>query len=1098
MKPLTSLSTTATTTVVVIAITLTLATTISSSSSSSSWQFLTNHNFTSQIQLHPHILLLLTLPWSGESRSLMNDISLVISNKPQEFPNLKLMYMHVNNEKTVMDSIGVSVDGMITVVYFHHSVGYKYTGRFSARNVLNSFHRYVSVAPEEVPFKVLNNPRDFTAFVDSADVSMVLVDFCGWIDKSKKFNRTQNGIGSHLGMGFSGENDRILVSRGKTNQKVAEEGTCKAEHSINEGFCEVPLLTDFTSANDGRLGSFKDQNSHNLNFCSFEEFERFHSFYEKFMNAVKEFFLPPERHRFGLVSDRAMLSSLGVGDSGSWFAVRYLAGCSSCSHILKEEGDLNYVLQRNNYFVKELESNGHDQEATIPANKPSVLLFVDRSSDSSETRGKSMEALKALRVLAQHYHVNQMDTKNNDNYKKVSIRDYRGTKSKSDILRSNLLMKTQKIKLNKKISSITIINEGKQVSVDNVASDLRVSSLNELLGYIVQQKKDGKLSSLAKDLGFQLLSDDIDIGSANTQQQLHSEVQSNQISAETSQGHTGTVIADGYPYKSAIELGESPKLVVLSSRHDELKKSSIDTSEEIKAVQSEESITDHGLPSAKIISSETDSSTDGFSDGNKSGGEQDIFLGFNGSFFYSDGNYELLKKLTGACRVPSMVIVDPFWQQHYVYPEEKSFNFASLYGFLSEFLNGTLLPYQRSKHVLQGQREARRPPFVNLDFHEVDSIPRITAHTFSELVIGFNLLNKENTSNAWNKDVLVLFSNSWCAFCQRMELIVREVYRAVKGYVDTLKRGSGNVSNHEDFDYVTMKIPTIYLLDCTLNDCHLILKSIDQREVYPALVLFPAEKKEPLLYGGDMSVIDVMKFVADHGSNFHHIKDKAVSWLSDRVVRSQNLHGTLQTDVKEESLHTRNNYHESPGQERIMDQVVKPNMINLPVSNGWGETLPHVVVGSVLIATEKLSGVQPFDASKILIVAADQVTGFQGVIINQHLEWSFLPKLDKDSEKLKEAPLSFGGPVVKSGMPLLSLTRTVSGNNLPEILPGTYFLDHIMTNRKIEELTSENQPVADYWFFFGYSNWEWNQLYHEIAEGAWNLSDDGVRHLQWP
>lgn len=32
----------------------------------------------------------------------------------------------------------------------------------------------------------------------------------------------------------------------------------------------------------------------------------------------------------------------------------------------------------------------------------------------------------------------------------------------------------------------------------------------------------------------------------------------------------------------------------------------------------------------------------------------------------------------------------------------------------------------------------------------------------------------------------------------------------------------------EDFDYVMMKIPTIYLLDCTLNDCHLILKSVDQ------------------------------------------------------------------------------------------------------------------------------------------------------------------------------------------------------------------------------------------------------------------------------
>lgn len=32
----------------------------------------------------------------------------------------------------------------------------------------------------------------------------------------------------------------------------------------------------------------------------------------------------------------------------------------------------------------------------------------------------------------------------------------------------------------------------------------------------------------------------------------------------------------------------------------------------------------------------------------------------------------------------------------------------------------------------------------------------------------------------------------------------------------------------EDFDYLMMKIPTIYLLDCTLNDCHLVLKSVDQ------------------------------------------------------------------------------------------------------------------------------------------------------------------------------------------------------------------------------------------------------------------------------
>jgi hypothetical protein len=51
-----------------------------------------------------------------------------------------------------------------------------------------------------------------------------------------------------------------------------------------------------------------------------------------------------------------------------------------------------------------------------------------------------------------------------------------------------------------------------------------------------------------------------------------------------------------------------------------------------------------------------------------------------------------------------------------------------------------------------------------------------------------------------------------------------------------------------------------------------------QRKVYhPALVLWLVYKgwKEALLYGGDMAIIDVVKFVAEHGSNFHHfIRDK--------------------------------------------------------------------------------------------------------------------------------------------------------------------------------------------------------------------------------
>ncbi|KAJ6678156.1 TRANSPORTER putative-RELATED [Salix viminalis] len=58
--------------------------------------------------------------------------------------------------------------------------------------------------------------------------------------------------------------------------------------------------------------------------------------------------------------------------------------------------------------VTELEGDGQDLDSAIPSNKPSVLLFVDRSSDLSETR-RSKAVLDVFRELALHYQIsNQM------------------------------------------------------------------------------------------------------------------------------------------------------------------------------------------------------------------------------------------------------------------------------------------------------------------------------------------------------------------------------------------------------------------------------------------------------------------------------------------------------------------------------------------------------------------------------------------------------------------------------------------------------------------------------------------------------------------
>lgn len=178
--------------------------------------------------------------------------------------------------------------------------------------------------------------------------------------------------------------------------------------------------------------------------------------------------------------------------------------------------------------------------------------------------------------------------------------------------------------------------------------------------------------------------------------------------------------------------------------------------------------------------------------------------------------------------------------------------------------------------------------------------------------------------------------------------------------------------------------------------------------------------------------------------------------------------------------------------------VIEDKQVKSHISQSFQEAPPNVVVGSILVATDKLLSIHPFDKSEILIVKADQVTGFQGLIINKHIRWDALPELGEGLEMLAEAPLSFGGPLIKRGKPLVALTQRFIKDEYPEILPGVAFLDQSATIQKIKELKLGNQSVTGYWFFFGYSSWGWDQLFEEIAKGAWNLSDDGMKHLDWP
>lgn len=431
------------------------------------------------------------------------------------------------------------------------------------------------------------------------------------------------------------------------------------------------------------------------------------------------------------------------------------------------------------FQVMQLDSDGQDLEIVLPANKPSILLFVDRLSDSSETRRKSKEALHTFRELALHYLI-PYQTGWQKQPGGPAVRSNQALGSTSGPPALKLSPKVQKINLKDKMS-IMVIDEGKPVTLDNIAPDLQGNSLHEILEYLLQKKQQAKLSSLAKEAGFHLLSNDFDNKVADalpSSTAASGEVVGTVIDAtDKDQLPQGTSI-------SAVQGEENSKATVVD---DEGKTTSFDTKEQLISEGPDRSFPDYYLTSDEEVKLEVKSSSQ-----LHKLGESPYFQIFRGSFFFCDGNYRFLRALTGGSTIPSSVIIDPASQQHYVFPKDTSFSNSSLAGFLHGFLNGSLLPYRRSESIIQSSREATQPPFVNTDFHEVDSIPRVTTHMFSELVLGLNQSENENASHAYNEDVLVLFSGGWCGFCQRMELVVREVYRAIMGYIKMLKNGYRN------------------------------------------------------------------------------------------------------------------------------------------------------------------------------------------------------------------------------------------------------------------------------------------------------------------
>ncbi|EHA8590403.1 Protein disulfide-isomerase [Cocos nucifera] len=759
--------------------------------------------------------------------------------------------------------------------------------------------------------------------------------------------------------------------------------------------------------------------------------------------------------------------------------------------------------------------------------------------------------------------------------------------------KDNLVSKIVKIKDN---MAIMIVNEGEGISLKNTASENQGNSVYDILTHLLHQKehasktKESKISILAKEVGFQLLSNDFEVQVVDPLPSNENDQSTNMIKSDVTSPKDSTSELpkeSAEPYVSmndadhldatnitALDEGKQPDAIDMETDIQqtqeaatyelETDKFSTKLDKEVKVdigvfkscdqkcCNQEElgSFTSHAENSFHLeqkspyameyIKKEQVEHTDCRSNEayssevlpkltniyslDVSGNEvaenkkpmiisnadklHDQRQPFFSSFFFSDGGYRLLRALTGGSKIPSLIILDPVRQQHYVFSEETEISYNSLLNFVDKFLSQSLTPYQHSALSTHSSRETPRPPFVNLDFHEADSIPRVTANTFCERVVGFescetgkvvSFSNTENFLFAWKLDVLVLFSASWCGFCQRMELVMREVYRALKSFMNMPKTQAKNVDpmqiEDKKEDFALHGLPSILVMDCTLNDCSSFLKPMGEMELYPALWLFPAENKSAIYYEGDMSVIDIMEFLASRGSNSHYLnRNKGFLWTHawKRSMNRATLH-----DV---SVHKQAHYAEDQHKQCFLHTEVGGNVdhpIESHASGNFHDKYKHVDVASILAATDKLIDAFPFDNSTVLIVMADQKQGFQGMITNKRISWDVFKELDKDLEPLKQAPLFYGGPVMAHRMPLVSLTRKeVEGYT--KVVTGIYFGNPVATSLIIEQIKSGDHSALDYWFFLGYSSWAYDQLFDELAGGAWNLSKSPIEYLDWP
>ncbi|URD86750.1 hypothetical protein MUK42_28600 [Musa troglodytarum] len=838
------------------------------------------------------------LQGSGESRSLMKEVAHLVANNQDKLDFLKLMVIYRSSEKMLADILGATEE--ITLFYYHSSMSYKYHGRLRAENILSSVNHFQSLEPEELPLKLLQTPEDVENFFLSTDKAVLLLEFCGW---SAKLLRRKNNGNYETPMSAFNHSENVGIIGQSINREMVDD--FHVEHhkgmenrltcAVEDGLGRSDWLKEYTLANQSALEQLDDGGGGTRMLCTDEEFKQFETFFMKFTAIAREFFLPPERQRFGLISEGVLLSFL-----------------------VQQGDDLRNILQTHHSLIMEFDVDGHNPEPAFPANRPSIILFIDRSSNSSKVREESKLSLEVLRKFSVQNQLCYQTVRGRDSRVMGSSRSLSGSSSHQ----TGKVSQTPKVVKIKDNMAFMIVDEARSPAVKN---------------------KETKISEVAKKAGFELLSDDFEVQiiesfqSHNDNNQLREMGRStttmlndpNELTESQDDVSSGGLLyttenimmderkqsehpddvanfletREAAPYDNDnaflchVERScwveqelPTPKEHVQEEQADK-----IDSTSSIRQVKS-----DFGH-SSSVLSAGDDMGSIRISNRLRKADEPCYqWQPFLGSFFFIDGGYRLLRTLTAESRIPSLVILDPVMQQHFVFSEATDINYPSV---------------------------------------------------------------KEN---------------------------------------------------------------------------------------YPILLLFRAENKSAITYEGDMSVVSIMEFLESHGGNSHNHNYKGLLWTDSRKGNRYEQVLYASTLIAHEKAHSpEDKYNKIVLNKAISADSEDPLNTYTPVTSH--DKHIHVVVGSILAATDKLFNAAPFDNSTVLIVTMDKNQGFQGLVINKRISWDIFKELDSDLVSLKHAPLYYGGPVRFQTLPLVSLIRKAK-EGYTEIVKGVYFGNPVVTRQVIEEI----------------------------------------------